>query len=498
MKPHGLSRCCSRLVALMIFPIFVAAQKSESPYVGQSYPTTVYWGGTHLHTSHSVDAYSFGDRISPEDAYRFARGEAVSASNGMRARLRRPLDFVVVADHAESMDMMEGMQQADSVLVQTEAGKRLSRVMKGVARKKPTDLEALAAFRTVARKIVFSGKRPEKEEMFTRSVWKKVGSAADRFNFPRRFTAFIGYEWSSSGRTRGNLHRIVLFKDGAQKTDQVRPFSSFDSRDAIDSDPQTIVVDRDKLLTFVQYRSRAFDAARFNALLNSLPKEELQRLIQDYVREEALYREAKALQLDKNDYVARLRLIQQLEFITRGFADSQVQLTPQATERYYEAHQSEYRVAPKVTFTHVFFSSERRAAAQARALARATLHQLNQNRVRFEQAAVHGERFLYQLNYVNRESEEIASHFGAQMQSQLFALQPSDRTWRGPFQSPYGFHLVLLTRSEAGYLPPLEEVRGKVEQDIRQGAQEARFEQAMQSVVKGYKVQLEPIQKASS
>src|SRR5688572_139179 len=81
------------------------------------------------------------------------------------------------------------------------------------------------------------------------------------------------------------------------------------NRHRADADPQTIVVNREKLLTFIQYRSRAFDATRFNNLLESLPEEELRKLIQSYVREEALYREAKALQLDKNDYVARLRLI---------------------------------------------------------------------------------------------------------------------------------------------------------------------------------------------
>lgn len=262
------------------------------------------------------------------------------------------------------------------------------------------------------------------------------------------------------------------------------------SRNEIDSDPQTIVVDRGSLLTFLQFRSRAFDAGRFQDAMDQLSEEDLQRLIDDYVREEALYREAKALQLDKNDYVSRLRLIQQLEFITRGFADTQVQVTDEEIQGYYEAHQSEYRVQPKVTFTHVFFSNERHGAKKAEALARAELHKLNQAGVRFHQAPAHGERFLYHVNYVAREAEEIASHFGEEMQAQIFALEPSEKRWRGPFLSPYGAHLVLMTHHEPGYLPSLEEVHARVEQEARQAELDARFEKSIQSIVQAYHVEV--------
>src|SRR5688500_10704690 len=87
----------------------VAADGSYSPYVGRDYPSTVYWGDTHLHTSRSVDAYTYGDSLGPTDAYRLARGKEVTASNGMRVRLRKPLDFLVIADHAECIGMMEGL-----------------------------------------------------------------------------------------------------------------------------------------------------------------------------------------------------------------------------------------------------------------------------------------------------------------------------------------------------------------------------------------------------
>lgn len=255
-----------------------------------------------------------------------------------------------------------------------------------------------------------------------------------------------------------------------------------------DQDPSTIVVDRDRLLTYLQYRSRTFDQQRFGDLLDTLDDTELEQLIDSYVREEALYREAKALALDQNDYVARLRLIQQLEFITRGFAEAEIDLTEVEIERYYETHKADYREPPTVTFTHVFFNQEQHGIEQTEALAREALEKLNRDQVPFEGAPGHGDGFLYHLNYVAREPDEVASHFGATMQERLFALAPSKSTWRGPFQSPYGIHLVLLTAREASYIPPLEAIRARVQEDLRRTLLEERFEQSVQVIVGGYEV----------
>ncbi len=261
----------------------------------------------------------------------------------------------------------------------------------------------------------------------------------------------------------------------------------------VESDPQVILVDREHLLTFMQYRARSFDAARFDAMLDALSPAERGRLTKDYVREEALVREAKALQLDRNDYVARRRLIQQLEFITRGFAEQNLLLSEQQVQQYYREHRTEYAVEPKVTFAHVFFSSEQHGVARAEALARAELSLLNRRRARFADAPAHGERFLYHVNYVQREPAEVASHFGGAMQAQLFALEPIDRTWRGPFESAYGFHLVLLVARQSGFVPPLAEIRERVERSARQALLDMRLENALDAIVQGYSVRVQPI-----
>jgi Protein of unknown function (DUF3604) len=105
--------------AAKVFP-----KKPYSPYVGQSYPTHVYFGDTHLHTSQSMDAVMFGTRLGPEDAYRFARGEEVTSSTGQRVQLSRPLDFLVVADHAESLGAMSAVLAGDPELMGDSTLKR--------------------------------------------------------------------------------------------------------------------------------------------------------------------------------------------------------------------------------------------------------------------------------------------------------------------------------------------------------------------------------------
>lgn len=215
---------------IVIFSASVTAQESYSPYVGQHYPATVYWGDTHLHTSLSEDAYTLGNRIGPEEAYRFARGEAVTASNGMRAQLRKRLDFLVIADHAESIGMMAGLEARDPVLLGTDAGKRMLRRFEESTGNEPMDPKTIETVWMMTKESFWGLKRPNIDTAFTRSVWNQVTATADRHNDPGRFTAFIGYEWTS-GVTGINLHRVVIFRDGAEVANRVMPFSAMDSQD---------------------------------------------------------------------------------------------------------------------------------------------------------------------------------------------------------------------------------------------------------------------------
>ncbi len=257
------------------------------------------------------------------------------------------------------------------------------------------------------------------------------------------------------------------------------------------SDPANrVVVDRDRLLTFMQYRSRVPRGVPFEDLLDKLSAEDLKTLIDDYVREEALYREAKALNLDKNDYTLRRRLIRQLEFINQGLISSTITLSEDDLQGYLDSHEDRYYVPPKITFTHVFVNRDTRGDTQAHRLALEQHKALNESRVPFHEAISRGDRYLYHRNYVSKEADEIASHFGPDMQTQLFALDPDDQHWHGPFRSPYGYHLVMVTKKTEGYHPPLDEISQRVEQDATQARLEESLGRITQAIVDGYEVEV--------
>jgi hypothetical protein len=203
----------------------VLPKKPYSPNVDQNYPARVFWGDTHLHTSQSFDAVMFGTRLGPEEAYRFALGQEVVSSTGQRVQLNRPLDFLVVADHAESYGAMSAVLAGDPQLMEDPVLKRWHDLMN----QGPEG--GLKVYQEVA--VEYGGKgRPLpgllSDPKMLRSLWEKNTAMAEKYNHAGLFTTLIGYEWSSN--TGGNnLHRVVVFRDGAEKANQVVPFSSFDS-----------------------------------------------------------------------------------------------------------------------------------------------------------------------------------------------------------------------------------------------------------------------------
>ncbi|WP_340318290.1 DUF3604 domain-containing protein [Rhizorhabdus argentea] len=185
--------------------------------------TNLYWGDTHLHTSYSADAFGLGNfTVGPEEAYRLARGEEVSSTSGLRAKLRRPLDFLVVSDHAEYIGVFPRLAKGGSTEGVWEQGKRWSDLLKAGDVK-----TAMNEFFQILRAGGASSPEPA---ALVKSIWQDVVRNADRFNDPGHFTALIGYEWSSTP-SGDNLHRNVIFRDGADKVMQVVPFSSLDSTD---------------------------------------------------------------------------------------------------------------------------------------------------------------------------------------------------------------------------------------------------------------------------
>ena len=192
-----------------------------SPYAGRKFPTRPLFGDTHLHTSISFDAGAAGAKLGPREAYRFARGEEVMASSGQPAKLSRPLDFLVVTDHSDNMGWFTDFAAGAPNIISHPVGRRWYDMMSsGKAYE--------AAWEIVG---TFSqGKFPPEITYFPdglpfRNAWRDNIAAAEQYNEPGKFTALIGYEWTSLD-AGNNLHRNVIFRDNGDQANLVVPYTT--------------------------------------------------------------------------------------------------------------------------------------------------------------------------------------------------------------------------------------------------------------------------------
>ena len=201
------------------------AKPEYSLYAGRNFPTSVLWGDTHLHTAVSVDAGTMC-RIGQEDAFRFARGEEITTTHGLRAKLSRPLDFLVIADHAEMYGLMPQLLSGDPEILATETGRKWYDELKS------GDNERIFA---TAMEIVASLSKkdpPIESSKAVRNAWTAYTALADQYNDPGRFSAIIGFEYTTMGSN--NLHRNVLFRGDASEANRLVPFPQFDSQNPED------------------------------------------------------------------------------------------------------------------------------------------------------------------------------------------------------------------------------------------------------------------------
>ena len=199
-----------------------------SPYAGRNFPTQVYFGDTHLHTALSGDAFGFGNKVNDEDALRFARGEEITSAGGIRVKLSRPLDFLVVADHAVAYGAMAEVYYGNPTLMGNPQLKQWNGMLNEggeIAFKAVMEMIQAVAKKTIPRELL--------ERKLFRSVWEKHTAVADRYNDPGKFTSFQGYEWTSHPGGN-NLHRVLIFRGAADKVNQILPFSSVNSENPED------------------------------------------------------------------------------------------------------------------------------------------------------------------------------------------------------------------------------------------------------------------------
>jgi Protein of unknown function (DUF3604) len=199
----------------------VAKKPSYSPYAGRNFPTRPFFGDTHLHTSVSFDAGAAGARLGPREAYRFAKGDEVMASSGQPVKLSRPLDFLVVADHSDNMGFIADFFAGKPEILAHPMGRKwYDMVQSGKGGDAGMEIVYSFAQGTFPKALTY-----EPGTRAYRSTWQSIIKAAEEANDPGRFTAFIGYEWTSLDKGN-NLHRNVIFRDNADKAGQVEPYTT--------------------------------------------------------------------------------------------------------------------------------------------------------------------------------------------------------------------------------------------------------------------------------
>jgi hypothetical protein len=236
---YGVSVVYLTAVALaMVFALPAAAQDfggieeaerafrgpSYSPYANRNFPNQVLWGDTHLHTALSFDAGAFGNRLLPADAYRFAKGEELTSTTGVDVKLSRPLDWLVVADHSDNMGLFTRLFEGHPDILGDPEGRRIyDMIQAGGQTAVQASVELIDAFSRGVK--VSDALAVEPGTPAFRSTWEHIVKAAEDANDPGRFTAFIGYEWTSLV-DGDNLHRVVIFRDDADKALETVPYTT--------------------------------------------------------------------------------------------------------------------------------------------------------------------------------------------------------------------------------------------------------------------------------
>lgn len=252
-----------------------------------------------------------------------------------------------------------------------------------------------------------------------------------------------------------------------------------------------IHVDRATLLNFMQYRAQAFRPDLFNEQLDAMGETEVSQLVNEFVREEALHREALAMGMDQGDYIIRQRLVQKVEFLLENMVNQSLEPTDDIIATFYEENREDYQVDAVYTFTHIFFDSDERGAEAAEQAALDLLASPDMNAVAFNDASQFGDRYPFLQNYVERTRDFVVNNFTDAFTDALDILTPGNGMWAGPYQSRYGWHLVLLRERRPPYIPALESIQARVLDDWRYEAVLDNRREAERQVIEAYQVEVE-------
>ena len=195
---------------------------AESDVALSEFPERVLFGDTHLHTDNSIDAFGFGVRLGPEDALKFARGDEVTSTTGVKAQLSRPLDFLVIADHSDGLGVTRRLYDAPRFAIRDKTLRRWRDMMHESPQQSvraTSELIAAAGAGTLPAAMLDPARRDES----TAEIWGNQLKVLDRYYQPGKFTPIAGFEYTLQP-DGNNLHRVVMFRDGIERTSKIRPY----------------------------------------------------------------------------------------------------------------------------------------------------------------------------------------------------------------------------------------------------------------------------------
>ena len=250
----------------------------------------------------------------------------------------------------------------------------------------------------------------------------------------------------------------------------------------------TILVHKENLLNFMQFQSKAFNKDVFSDKLAQFSEKEKQQLIQNYIKDEALYREAVKLGLDQNDFVIKRRVIQKMEFILDDFDAPDLVVKEDSLQAYYEQNKQRYYQDAQFTFTHIFFKDRKEQAAidQAIAFKNNSLHQ----KLSAAESLQYGDRFLYHRNYSEKTISFLDNQFGLDFGAALSTFSPNKTKWQGPISSEHGQHLILLVDKSNAQVPNLKNIYSTVKTDYIEHLKKQHKQQRIDQLIEDYQVKI--------
>jgi peptidyl-prolyl cis-trans isomerase C len=211
---------------------------------------------------------------------------------------------------------------------------------------------------------------------------------------------------------------------------------------------------------------------------------QMKNLVDDYIREEVLYREALASGLDKDDTIIRRRLVEKMEFLSQELASAAP--SEEDLQKYFQQNREKFRTPEQVAFSHIYFSTSKRGPASEKD-ARSVLTRLSSGAIASAPVSSLGDSFMLQSEYPLQTQQQIKELFGEDFARKLFLAESG--TWAGPIQSGYGFHLVRISQKLQSRIPELVEVRKQVLSDFQNHRLQVASQAFYERVRKRYQVE---------